>query len=146
MTRVLLNLDNFWQRDVLMNAFKGHSNEYEYTPDGIFRKIIPPPCPLCGSQMSHNGYNIYGKEGLGHIRIGRYLCSPCRCNCEEERDFWEGMKDGFFSCMNGLYQHLRFHHVSYEGISDVMDFIFPRGKDAVYRASTSQWHKDCLLR
>ena len=35
--------------------FKEYSNEYEFTAEGVFRRIVPPACPQCGKAMSHNG-------------------------------------------------------------------------------------------
>ncbi|MBV1729243.1 MAG: ISNCY family transposase, partial [Methanobacterium sp.] len=70
--------------------------------------------------MNHNGYNTYTKKNLGSVRIGRYVCPFCGELDEENREFWESLKKEFFSALNPIYQILRTHHVSYEGISQVM--------------------------
>jgi hypothetical protein len=38
--------------------------------------------------------------------------------CEEERSFWEKLKDDFFEIISMIDKLLRLHHVSYQGISD----------------------------
>jgi len=86
--------------------------------------------------MTHNGYTNYTKNGLGGVKIGRYICPSCRETCEEERSFWKNMKNDSFNNLNLIFQRLRVNHVSYQGIALVMDLIFPRGKDTILRAFT----------
>ena len=112
-------------------------DEYEYTADGIFRRIIPPLCPICRTRKNHNGYNTYVKKGLGSIKIGRYICLYCEEPCEEDGSFWIDLKEKFFYSLAEFYQLLRSHHLSFIGISEIMDFIFPRGKDTIYKAFNS---------
>ena len=71
------------------------------------------------------GYNTYSKKNLGSVKIGRYICPLCGEPYEESREFREKMKTEFFSVLD---------HVSYEGISALMEVIFPRGKDTILRA------------
>src|SRR5450756_1243623 len=87
----------------------------------------------CSSPMVHNGYNIYTKKGLGDIKIGRYKCSNCNCTPEENRSFWEGLKSVLFDSLDDFVRLLRSHNVSHEGISAVMDFIYPRSKSTILR-------------
>ena len=87
--------------------------------------------------MVYNGYNTYGKKGLGSMKIGRYECPSCKKPCEEERSFWEGLMTEFFEVLIQLYQRLRALHVSYEGISSVMSLIFLRRKDTSHNAFNS---------
>jgi hypothetical protein len=87
--------------------------------------------------MVYNGYNTYGKKGLGSVKIGRYECPSCDKPCEEERSFWERLKSEFFEVLDTLYQRLRVLHVSYPGISSLMELIFPRGKDTISNAFNS---------
>jgi hypothetical protein len=118
----------------LLSIFVGYGNEFEYTADGIFRRVVPPSCPICGTRMDHNGYNTYGKGGLGSVKVGRYECPSCKKPWEEERSFWERLKREFFDVLTHFYQRLRALHVSYQGISSLMELIFPRGKDTIYNA------------
>jgi hypothetical protein len=62
MTKIKCNLLNFSQKDVLLSVFGKYSNEFEYTADGIFRRIVPLPCPKCENQGNHNGFNTYRKR------------------------------------------------------------------------------------
>ncbi|MBV1756146.1 MAG: ISNCY family transposase, partial [Methanobacterium sp.] len=62
--------------------------------------------------MNHNGYNTYTKKNLGSVRIGHYVCPFCGELDEENREFWESLKQEFFSALNPIYQILRAHHVS----------------------------------
>ena len=134
MTIIECNLLNFSQKDKLLSIFGEHSNEFEYTADGIFRRTVPLPCPKCENQGNHNGYNIYYKKGLGRVKMGRYICPICEEPYEEDRNFWIELKKEFFSTMETLYMRLRSNHVSYEGSADIIKTIFPRGKDTICNA------------
>src|SRR5680860_1420498 len=128
MVTINLNFNNFSGLPTLLEVFGSFDNNYEYTAEGIFRRKAPPFCPRCSSPMVHNGYNIYTKKGLGDIKIGRYKCSNCNCTPEENRSFWEGLKSVLFDSLDDFVRLLRSHNVSHEGISAVMDFIYPRSK------------------
>ena len=117
----------------LASILSDYSNNYEYTSDGIFRRIIPTRCPTCNSMMVHNGYNNYTKKGLGIVKIGRYICSICKTPLEEERAFWEKLKDDIKDWSKSFYQILRTNNVSYYGISDLMSMIYPKSKDTIFR-------------
>ena len=130
-------LFNFSHQEELLSVFGEYGADFEYTTGGIFRRVVPPFCPGCGAQMTYNGYNTYTKKGLGSVKVGRYLCPSCRRSLEEDRGFWEDLKEDFFSVMGQIYQRLRVHHVSYQGISWILELIFPRGKDTIYRAFNS---------
>ena len=117
----------------LTTTFGMFGNDFEYTATGIFRRIKPPQCPECNNTMVHNGYNQYTKKGLGTIKIGKYLCKHCGKMLEEQKTAWEKIKAGLFSQLGQIYQMLRLNHVSYQGISDIMDLIFSRSKGTVFR-------------
>ena len=133
MVAINLNLNNFSELPILLEAFGSFDNNYEYTAEGIFRRKTPPSCPRCNSPMVHNGYNIYTKKGLGNIKIGRYKCSNCNCTPEETHSFWENLKSALFDSLNNFFKLLRSLNVSHEGISAVMDFIYPRSKSTILR-------------
>ena len=88
MVSVNTNLNIFSHGEPMRTIFGEYSSDYVYTAAGIFRRAVPPLCPKCGTQMNHNGYNTYGKKGLGSVNIGRYICPSCYEPCEEERNFW----------------------------------------------------------
>ena len=117
----------------LLNVFGNFGNDYEYTETCIFRRIKPPQCPECNNTTVHNGFNQYTKKGLGKIKIGKYLCKHCGKMLEEQRTAWENIKTELFFQLGEIYQMLRLNHVSYQGISEVMDLIFSRSKGTVFK-------------
>ena len=141
MTVIECTLNNYSDTDNYASVFSGYSNEFEFTARGVFRKITPPICPACNIRMSHNGHNSYSKKNLGRVKIGRYKCPSCDGSLEEDRTFWEKMKCGFFEVIDSVYQILRDHHVSYEGISAVMSLIYPQKKDTILNAFTESVEK-----
>jgi len=131
------NLFNFSHQEELLSIFGEYAGDFEYTTEGIFRRVVPPFCPGCGAQMTYNGYNTYTKKGLGSVNIGRYRCPSCEKSLEEDHGFWQELKEDLFSVLDQLYHRMRVHHVSYRGISWILELILPRGKDTIYRASNS---------
>jgi hypothetical protein len=95
-------------------------------------------------QMNHNGYNTYCKNGIGSVKIGRYICPSCYESREEERSFWEKLKDDFFGIVNMIEKLLRLHHVSYQGISDIMALIYPQGRDTISNAFADSVEKTVI--
>ena len=79
----------------LSYSLEEFSNNLKRTEDGIFRRTIRPLCPECGVLMSRNGYNLYCKKYIGSIKMGRYICPCCGESLEEDRSFWEKLKNGF---------------------------------------------------
>jgi hypothetical protein len=77
MTQIQFNLMNFPFGEQLTDLFGRYSDDYEYTPEGIFRLVIPPQCPECGTLMDHNGSNSQTKRWLGIVKIGKYSCPKC---------------------------------------------------------------------
>ena len=142
MVNINLNLNNFSELPVLIDLLGRFSNDYEYTTRGIFRRKNPPICPICNNSMVHNGYNQYTKQGLGEVNIGRYKCSNCGYTHEEDRSFWEDLKTLLLDSLNDFFQLLRYHNVSYDGISAIMDFIFPRSRSTVLREFNKQMEQE----
>ncbi len=134
MVTINLTLNNFSELPALLDLFNRFGNDYEYTTRGIFLRKIPPVCSICSTPMVHNGYNPHSKQGLGEIKICRYKCSNCDSTQEEYCSFWEDLKTLLFDSFNDFFQLLRYHNVSYDGISDIMDFIFPRSRSTIFRA------------
>lgn len=133
MVSIASNFNNFSEIPNLQKVFKEFGNEFEHTENNIFRRKIPPRCPECGNNMVHNGYNEYTKKGLGAIKIGKYLCKHCGKMLEEKRTAWEKIKTEFFNLLGLIYQQFRLNHVSYQGISDILNLIFPQSKSTVFR-------------
>ncbi|GCC10020.1 hypothetical protein IPdc08_00038 [archaeon] len=61
-------LFNFLHQDELLSVFGGYAGDFEYTTDGIFRKVVPPFCPGCGAQTTYNDYNTYTKKVWAALR------------------------------------------------------------------------------
>ena len=131
MTEIQLSLLNFPHREILSTILSDFSNDFEFTANGVFRMINPPPCPDCGSSMIHNGFNTYCKGHLGKAKVGRYLCGTCGKSVEEDRAFWDKLKTGFFSTLAEVCLCLRLNHVSYELIEEIMSYLYPRDKDTI---------------
>lgn len=114
MVTINLALNNFSKLSTLLDVFGRFGNDSDYTIGGIFRRKIPPVCPICSTPMVHNGYNPHSKQGLGEINIDRYKCSNCGSTYEEDHSFWEDMKTSLFGSFNDFFQLLRYHNVSYD--------------------------------
>ena len=131
MTEIQLSLINFPISQQISETFKDYSNDYEVTAKGVFRQIVPPSCPECGHNMSHNGSNVYCKKLLGRASVGRYVCGACGHKLEENKDFWKSTKDEFFQIIEKICVLLRRHHNSYEVIEELLAHIYPRDKDTI---------------
>jgi hypothetical protein len=131
MTKIQLSLINFPNHEILSTILNDFSNDFEFTANGVFRRIAPPLCPDCGFPMSHNGFNTYRKGHLGEVNIGRYLCRVCGKSVEEDRAFWNNLKTRFFEVLTEICLRLRLNHASYELIEEIMSFIYPRDKDTI---------------
>ena len=123
MTQIQFNLMNFPFGKQLTALFDSYSDEYEYTPEGIFRLVTPPQCPECGTLMGHNGSNSHTKRWLGIVKIGKYSCPKCHKNMTELSDFWEDAKKEFFGIFGSFCQLLRVNHVSYEVIEKASEAV-----------------------
>jgi hypothetical protein len=53
---------NSSDKDLFASIFEGYGKYFEYTSDGVFRRIKKPICPCCSVKMSYNGYNTYTKH------------------------------------------------------------------------------------
>jgi len=131
MTQIHLTLINFPHLERLLRIFGSYSDDFEFTAEGVFRKIVSPLCPDCNTQMVHNGFNTRCKEHLGMVKVGRYLCPVCRRTITEDSGFWDNLTDQFFDMLAEICQLLRIHHVSYEGIESVLRFLIPRSKETI---------------
>ncbi|KKH92025.1 hypothetical protein DU84_01790, partial [Methanosarcina mazei] len=94
--------------------------------------------------MVHNGYNPHTKQGLGEINIGRYKCSNCGRTYEEDYSFWGDLKALLFDSFNDFFKLLRYHKVSYDGISDIMEFIYPRSRSTILRAFYKEMEQETV--
>ena len=131
MTQIHLNLINFPYRERLSDIFSDYPDEFEFTAEGVFRRALPPLCPDCETRMVHNGSNSRCKNHLGMVRVGRYICPACRKTVTEDSIFWDNLIGQFFDILSEICQILRLHHVSYEGIESILNFLIPHDKDTI---------------
>ena len=124
-------LNNFSFALILQEVFYTFPHEYEFTKGGTIRRINRPICPRCGKSMVKNGFNPYTKKGLGTVKVGKWRCTKCEVSLEEDRTFWENLKDEFFEVLTHMTKILKDHNVSYEGISDLFALIYPRSRETI---------------
>ena len=131
MSVIETTLDNVYYAPMFQEMFLSFPYDYEFTWRGIIRRMQRPICPCCGKSMVKNGYNPYTKKGLGTIKVGKWCCTKCEVSIEEDRTFWENLKDEFFEVLTHMTKILKDHNVSYEGISDVFALIYPRSRETI---------------
>tara|TARA_Y100000310_G_C20625082_1_gene785399 strand:+ start:233 stop:1540 length:1308 start_codon:yes stop_codon:yes gene_type:complete len=124
-------LNNFSFALILREVFSTFPHQYEYTKEGTIRRVERPICPCCGKPMIKNGFNSYTKKGLGTVKIGKWRCRKCDVSLEEDRTFWEDLKDEFFELLAHMTKILKDHKISYEGISDIFALIYPRSRETI---------------
>jgi len=129
MSVICATLNNFCYASTLVEVLSEFPYDYEFDEHGILRRASRPRCPSCGKPMNKNGYNSYTKKGLGTVKAGRWSHTECDVHLEEDRTFWENLTGEFFGLLADLTQVLRRHHLSYEGMSEVLSFIHPRSKE-----------------
>ena len=64
---------------------------------------------------------------------------------KRNRSFWEGIKSVLFDSLDDFFKLLRHHNVSHEGISAVMDFIYPRSKSTIFREFNRNMEQEEVL-
>lgn len=125
------NLYNHYFFPELADVLSDFPHDYNLDHRGILRRNQTPVCPNCNQPMNKNGYNVYTKKNLGSIKIGRWICPVCYKSLEEDRSFWENMKDNVFEALEHLVSLLRKYHVSYIGASEIISMFFNRSKESV---------------
>lgn len=132
MTIVQPNLFSFQYTPELAMIFSKFSNEYIFEK-GTFYKKIPPNCPCCNERMNHNGYNVYQKQNLIKIKIGKYICPNCKKNIQESTDFFSLIVDFLKESIVPIILRMRAGKMSYSDMADVMASIIPMSKDTLLR-------------
>lgn len=114
------------------------SDEYEFTPDKIFRGRVPGACPNCGNRCTRNGYNYVGKKKLGKGKVGKDYCPKCECQVYADSSFLKNLFGQFYDLVYGMLRLLRDSHVSWWAIRNIMGFISPMSKDSALSLFTSR--------
>jgi hypothetical protein len=68
---------------------------------------------------------------LGEAKIGKYYCPNCGYNFDEDKSFWEKLKNEFFSALGKLTLLMAAHRVSLDGMTEILEMIFPCSKSQV---------------
>ena len=131
MSRIVSTLNNFFCAPILQQVFSAFPHDYEFTKGGTIRRINRPACLCCGKPMVKNGFNSYTKKGLGTVKIGKWYCPKCEVTLEEDRSFWEDLKEEFFEVLAHMTNLLKEHNVSFQGISEVLALVYPRSRETV---------------
>jgi len=131
MSQIHATLNNFFLSPIFNDVFSTFPHEYIFDHKGILRRKEKPNCPSCQCKMNKNGSNKYRKRKFGHIKIGKWICPNCKDTLEEDRSFWEEMKDEVFQAFSHMEMLLRKSHVSYEGASEILSMIYPMGKETL---------------
>ena len=63
-----VRIGNFVHVGTLYPIFENYSNDFEYTTNGVFQRIVPPNCLECEYHTNHNGYNECCKKDLVALR------------------------------------------------------------------------------
>jgi hypothetical protein len=129
MSTICTNLENYSYGPLFEKILSDFPYDYFFDATEVLRRWPSPICPHCGEPMAKNGFNKYGHEGIGFIKIGRWICKPCHCSLEEDRTLWENMMDEFDRALTYITVVLQKHNVSWKGISDVVSVIYPRSHE-----------------
>lgn len=128
---IVTTLNTYSIIETLNPIFNQFSNQY-IIENGIFFSKNPPYCPFCGKQMVHNGYNTLTKKNVATLKIGKYRCQYCKKNLQESREFFETLLKFLQDNITPMILKMRWNKMSYRGIEEVLEHIFPIGKDTIY--------------
>ena len=128
---ILTTLNSYSAISILNPILTQFSNDYviEY---GTFYSKIPPNCPRCGLKMNHNGSNTLSKKNVARLKVGKYQCPKCKMNIQESREFFENLYTFLQDAIAPMVLKMRWNKMSYRGIEEVLEHIFPIGKDTIY--------------
>ena len=82
--------------------------------------------------MVHNGSNSLTKKNIATLKIGKYRCLHCKTNIQESREFFDKLQIFLQENIAPMILKMRWNKMSYRGIEEVLEHIFPIGKDTIY--------------
>lgn len=129
MTEIHLNLNNFNDFESLLALFPA-SNEYVFSEKQVFRAKTHRICS-CGTKMVFNGHDFVRKKGFGKVKVGKQICPNCHKQYREEKSFFKDLLGKWLKNIADLVTHLRGHEVSWEGISETMNFLIPKSGESL---------------
>lgn len=127
MTKINLTLNNFTDSKALFALFPA-SNNYVFTENKIFKSLKPIVCS-CGTKMVDNGYDIIRKKGFGEAKVGKKICQSCKSQHHEDKSFFKDLLSKWLDNIASFTTVLRDNDVSWQGTSQIMNFIMPCSKD-----------------
>jgi len=127
MTKINLTLNNFSDFKTLFSLFPV-SNDYIFTENKVFKSIKPIFCS-CGTKMVDNGYDFVRKKGFGKVKVGKKICQSCKFQHHEDKSFFKDLILKWLKNIASFATVLRDNDVSWQGTSDIMNFIMPCSKD-----------------
>ena len=128
---ILTTLNSYSTLSILNPVLTQFSNAY-IIENGTFYSKIPPNCPRCGYKMNHNGSNTLSKKNVARLKVGKYQCPNCKMNIQESREFFENLHTFLQDTIAPMVLKMRWNKMSYRGIEEVLEHIFPIGKDSIY--------------
>ena len=127
MTKINLTLNNFSDFKTLFSLFPASSN-FIFTEKKVFKSIKPVFCS-CGTKMVDNGFDYIRKKGFGKVKIGKKLCPHCKEQHHEDSSFFKDLLSNWLENIAKFATIMRDNDVSWQGTSDIMNFIMPCSKD-----------------
>ena len=129
MTEIYLNLNNFNDFERLLELFPA-SNDYIFSEKSVFKAKNPHICS-CGTKMVHNGFDYVRKKGFGKAKVGKQICPCCKKQHHEEKSFFKDLLGKWLKNIVNFVTHLRDHEVSWQGISQTMNFLIPKSGETL---------------
>jgi len=126
-TKIYLTLNNFNDFKLLFSLFPV-SDDYVFTEKKVFKGVKPVFCS-CGTKMVDNGFDFVRKKGFGKVKIGKKVCSSCNKQHHEDKSFFKNLLSIWRDNLSDFATVLRDNNVSWQGSSDLMNFIMPCSKD-----------------
>ena len=129
MTKIHLTFNNFSDFKTLFSLFP-KSNDFIFTENKVFKSIKPVFCS-CGTKMVNNGFDFIRKKGFGKVKVGKKICQCCKKQHHEEKSFFKNLLSKWLENISKIATVMRDNDVSWQGASNIMNFIMPCSKDKI---------------
>ena len=126
MTELCLTLNNISDSQRLLELLPT-SNEFLYTEKKVFRSKTLHMCS-CGEKMVHNGFDYVRKKPFGKVKVGKQLCKTCGLQRHEDKHIFKKWLNSWHENLTQLATLLRDNNVSWQSVSNIMNFILPCSK------------------
>lgn len=132
MVQINSTLKNYSVLDIKTEMFSSLKG-YEITEKNIIRQKKRPSCPCCKTETIRNGWDLVTKNNILSLRIGRFRCPNCGTEIKKDTFFFTELINYLYESITNFLLRLSDRDVSYQVMSDLMDFIIPSSKDKVFR-------------